>query len=142
MPQKLPVERVPAKDAPSDPDAVLAALRALPATGVDAAERQPFVEVRYTVTGPRPNFGAEVRSALEGKGYRLTTIRGEHGAEPARAADDAEDTPRALADISPEEVFQSLYTRTYPGGAAPDPSVTAAFLELVREHLESTKERT
>jgi exonuclease SbcD len=141
VPQRVPVVRVPAKGAPSDPDAVLAALRALPASGVAAPEQQPFIEVRYLVTGPRPSFAADVRAALEGKGYRLTTIRDERRAAPAAATEEAGDTPRNLDDITPEEVFRSLYARTYPDKPEPDPDVIAAFLELVRERQEATKER-
>ena len=140
IPQSVKLVRVPAKDAADDPDSVLAALRALPPSGVAESDRQTFLEVRFRRSAPRPNFGNEVRTAIEGKGYRLTTVRDVTRMAVATPADDAA-PPKRLDEFTPEDVFHALYKREYPEDGAPSADLLAAFAELVREHQEKSKVR-
>lgn len=140
VPQPVGIVRIPAKDAANDPDSVLAALRALPPSGRAAVEQQPFIEVRFRRTAPRPNFGDEVRTALAGKGYRLTTVRDVTRFAGVTQADAAA-PPKRLDEYTPEDVFHALYKREYPNEGAPPAELLAAFAELVREHQEKSKAR-
>ncbi len=141
IPQPVGLVRVPGKGAANDPDSVLAALRALAPSGVTDSDRQPFIEVRYRRTEPRPSFGNEVRAALEGKGHRLTTVRDESRDDPAAAASDGSDAPKRLDEFEPEDVFKVLYQREFPRGNGPSEALLAAFSTLVRDHHEKQKGR-
>jgi exonuclease SbcD len=134
VPKRVPVIRVP-KDGPLDCDAVLAELKALPKLDVAYPHEQPYLEVRFAPTAPRPGFDKEVGEALSpggvDKGYRLTVIKRESVRTDADVTVTAE-LRRSLHEFDPVEVFRIRYRRQYPG-QEPSPSLEQAFLELVAE---------
>jgi exonuclease SbcD len=137
VPQPVGIVRIPAKDADDDPDSVLAALRALPASGRAEVERQPFIEVRFRRTAPRPNFGDEVRNALAGKGVRLTTVRDVTRLAGVTTPDSAH-APRSLDEFTPEEVFRKLYALHHR--TPPSEDLLKAFATLLQEHADAQRE--
>jgi exonuclease SbcD len=113
---------------PAPVEAVLAAIRALPAAqGPEGA--YPYVEVQVLLTAPRPGLRQEIEKALEGKAARLATIR-THRVGTGEALAEA-DLGKDLRDLQPEEVFLRRWRRDHEGD--PPAPLLAAFYALLSE---------
>ena len=78
---------------------------------------------------PVPDVRARVEQRLEGRAPRLVKLGVEYPADRRALADVA--AQQVLQDLSPEQVFRSLYA-TRHDGELPD-ALLAAFHELVDE---------
>lgn len=134
VPRTVPLLRLPPAGEPSDPESVLALLRALPdASGVNVPDLRPLVEVRVSAPGPEPGLRRRVEEALEGKAVRLVRMSVTSAAtaevEPLTLA---EARPHArLTDLEPGEVFTRCWQREHEG--APPAELIEAFETLLAE---------
>ena len=129
VPKSVPVVRVPSAGTSMSPDEVLAELRLLPSRASLPEAQQPYLDVRFLRAAPRPRFVEEVTAAIEGKGYRITTVRPEE-LDPKPPVPGEEVAERELDDLTPDEVFLELYGRKYPD-QKPSADLLRAFGELV-----------
>lgn len=127
VPRSVELLRLPTSG-PAPVEAVLAAIRALPAAqGPEGA--YPYVEVQVLLTAPRPGLRQEIEKALEGKAARLATIR-THRVGTGEALAEA-DLGKDLRDLQPEEVFLRRWRRDHEGD--PPAPLLAAFYALLSE---------
>jgi exonuclease SbcD len=90
---------------------------------------RPFLTVSVKVDGPEPGLRTEVEEALAGRAPRLVKLSVERaGREQALADATAVET---LHDLTPEQVFRSLYRKDRQSDREPGPELIAAFHELV-----------
>lgn len=106
-PLLVPLLTVPAAGAAS-PDSVLAELRNLPEPGGEA----PYLEVKVLLDEPEPMLRQQIEEELAGKHYRLSRIVSVYRtADPTFA--DEEATGVGLKEMSPLQIVQSTFERTY-----------------------------
>jgi DNA repair protein SbcD/Mre11 len=134
VPRALSLLSIPEGPEPAPLDEILRAIAALPARGEGSDGARPLLEVKVRLDGPEPALRARLDTAMHGKEARLvriaTALTG-----TGRALGDGE--RRALADLSPEEVFRRKYEREHAGDV-PD-ELLAAFHELLAAvHAEGT----
>ncbi len=129
VPKSVPVVRVPRSGKAALPEVVLAELRALPSLASLPEAQRPYLDVRFVRAAPRPSFVEEVAAAIEGKGYRITTVRQDEPAGANVASSEAI-AQRNLDDFAPEEVFRKIYQRMY-ANQPPSDELLRAFGELV-----------
>lgn len=106
-PLLVPLLSVPAAGAVS-PDSVLAELRTLPEPEGEA----PYLEVKVLLDEPEPMLRQQIEEALAGKHYRLARIvsvyrKGEY------LSTSEEETVVGLKEMSPLQIAQSTFERTY-----------------------------
>lgn len=130
IPRSVQVLRVPATGA-APADDVLTALNALIADPTERRDRQPYLDVVVTATGPLPGLRRDVEEALAGKGVRLARLKVVTTQAPADAP--VERAPDLQA-LHPEDVFVQCWRRSHDGEPAED--YLAAFRELL-EGLEN-----
>ena len=141
IPRTVPFLRLPAAGEPSDPEAVLALLRALPdASPTNAPDLRPLVEVRVSAPGPEPGLRRRIEEALEGKAARLVRLSVTTATTPeVEPLTLAEAVPHArLTDLEPGEVFTRCWQREHEG--VPPAELVEAFetlLSAVRSELRS-----
>lgn len=126
VPRAVDLVRLP-EDGPRPLDAVLAAIRALPAADLTPEREWPFLEVQVALDRPEPGLRPAVVEEVRGKRVRLVRIasvlRGN-----GRTLGEAE-ASRTLSDLEPEEVFRRRWERDHEG--TPPDDLLAAFHELV-----------
>jgi len=130
IPRAVEVLRLPAQG-PKPLDAVLFELEQHSFDPQLEPERWPWLEVRVRLDQPQPDLRSRIDRALRSRAVRLLKISVERGGVGGSFADFP--NRRELDRIDPQQVFIDCYERNY--GAAPDPSLLAAFHEL-REAVE------
>lgn len=106
-PLLVPLLTVPAAGAAS-PDSVLAELRNLPEPGGEA----PYLEVKVLLDEPEPMLRQQIEEELANKQYRLSRIVSVYRtADPTLV--DEEATGVGLKEMSPLQIVQSTFERTY-----------------------------
>jgi exonuclease SbcD len=122
-PVKLP--RIP-EDGAAPLSEALAAIRALPSLGPGDAKDLPLLEVEVRVDKPEPLLRQKVEEALQGRAARLARLGVTLTGTGATLGDPE---VRAIADLTPEEVFCARWKRDHEGD--PPPDVLATFHELL-----------
>jgi DNA repair protein SbcD/Mre11 len=127
VPRTQALRRVP-EEGPRPLAEVAALLAALPAAEALPEEAWPWLEVQVELPAPEPALRALLEAAVKGRAARLVRIAPPRltgtGAPLAEAA-----PQRALADLTPEDVFRLRWARDHEG--APPPELLAAFRELL-----------
>ncbi len=134
IPKAVAVVRVPAKGRTAPPDEVLAELRLLTAMGSLPEVQRPWLAVRFLLETPRPGFADEVVRAIEGKGYRLTTVEADR---PKGEKVEPLTVHRRLQNLEPIDVFRALYKRHHPD-TQPSLALEQAFRELEQRLAEES----
>ncbi|MGC4000452.1 MAG: exonuclease SbcCD subunit D C-terminal domain-containing protein [Anaeromyxobacter sp.] len=125
-PRPVPILRIPEQGA-APLGEVVAAVKALPARGPGAGPR-PLLDVCVALEQPEPALRERLEELLEGKAARLARLKtGTPGT--GRALGDVE--ARALAELSPEEVFLRKHEKDF--GRAPEPELASLFRRLLEE---------
>lgn len=127
VPRAVEIRRVPGNGAAAEPEAVLAALRALPLDASLPPECWPYLEVTVALPEPRPGLRDEVEAVLAGRPVRLLKLTVRPTGDGRTLAESA--VRAELSDLSPEDVFRRVYARRHEG--EPDPALIAAFHELL-----------
>jgi len=128
VPRARQLLRVP-PSGPAALEAVLDALRALPARGDLSDAAVPLLEARVLLARPEPALRARLDEALEGRAARLVsypvTLQGDGAAlgDGAGAPD--------LAELNPFDVFRRRWASRFPG--EPPAELLAAFDALLAE---------
>ncbi len=126
IPRPVPFLAVPARGA-APLDVVVAELEALAFDDSLPRERQPFLEVTVSVTGPEPHLQTRVLAALEDKPVRLTRIVRQQTALPGARAQLA---GAVLGALEPAAVFAALHAARH-GGHPPADDLAKAFASLL-----------
>ena len=106
-PLLVPLLTIPASGAAS-PDSVLAELRSLPDPGGEA----PYLEVKVLLDEPEPMLRQQIEEVLSDKKYRLSRIVSVYRASGS-TFEEEEDTSVGLKEMSPLQIVQSTFERTY-----------------------------
>ncbi|MEG2856328.1 MULTISPECIES: exonuclease SbcCD subunit D [Bacteroides] len=109
-PLLVPLLSIPATEAAS-PESVLEQLAALP-TGADRTLPAPYLEVKVLLDEPEPLLRQQIEHALEEKHVRLARIVSVYRSGDA-AATQAEEPGVGLREMSPLQIVQSTFERTY-----------------------------
>ncbi|NYZ18032.1 exonuclease subunit SbcD [Azospirillum sp. RWY-5-1] len=129
VPRVVEIRRVPGNGAAAEPEAALAALRALPLDPALPPERWPYLEVTVALPEPRPGLRDEVEAALAGRPVRLLKLTVRPTGDGRTLAESA--VRAELSDLSPEDVFRRIHARRHE--SEPDPALLAAFHELLED---------
>ena len=131
LPRWVRVHRIPSEGRLGSAEEAVAEVAALPRHAELPAVERPYLEVRYRADAPRPTFVEEVNTALDGKGYRLTTVR---AVLPEAASRDAafHGTSRNLRELDAVDVFRAHYLRRFRNGE-PSEALVSAFRSLLVE---------
>lgn len=127
VPRVVEIRRVPGNGAAAEPEAVLAALRALPLDPALPPERWPYLEVTVALPEPRPGLRDEVEAVLAGRPVRLLKLTVRPTGDGRTLAESA--VRAELSDLTPEDVFRRVHARRHE--REPDPALLAAFHELL-----------
>lgn len=127
VPRTVEIRRVPGNGAAAEPEAALAALRALPLDPSLPPERWPYLEVTVALPEPRPGLRDEVEAVLAGRPVRLLKLTVRPTGDGRTLAESA--VRAELSDLSPEDVFRRVHARRHE--REPDPALLAAFHELM-----------
>ncbi len=135
IPRAVDILRIPKRGAASL-DEVLLGLAGLPAEvarepGIAPA---PFLEVCVELSSPEPKLRAKIEAGVSGKNVRLIHI--ERRTAGTGAALQATDTLRSLEQLTPHDVFEQLWQRSY--GGEPSTEIRAAFAALHAEAAAAT----
>lgn len=126
VPRAVDILRIPARDAASLAEVVLA-LAALPADdGAVPRDRWPFLELSVRLSQPEPGLRRQVDEALAKKAVRIARI-GLVWSGTGSGLVDAE--LRDLAELDVDHVFLRMWERGHE--APPGPEVMDAFHELL-----------
>lgn len=109
-PLLVPLLSIPATEAAS-PESVLEQLSALP-TEADRTLPAPYLEVKVLLDEPEPLLRQQIEHALEEKHVRLARIVSVYRSGDA-AAEQAEEPGVGLREMSPLQIVQSTFERTY-----------------------------
>ena len=128
VPRAVDVIRLP-KEGSLPLDGILERIDGLPRSDeFQDPRRCPYLELRVLLDQPVPDLRAQIEERMAGRGPRLARLTVEYPGEVRSLADG---TAQVLRDLTPEEVFRSLYSSRH-GGQVPD-DLLAAFHELVDE---------
>ncbi len=130
IPRTVDIIRIPKRGAAALDD-ILLTLAGLPAELARApgAAPPPFLEVCVELTGPEPKLRAQIEAGVAGKNVRLIHI--ERRTAGTDAALQATATLRSLEQLTPHDVFEQLWQRSY--GSEPSAEIRAAFTALHTE---------
>lgn len=107
-PLLVPLLTVPASGAAS-PDSVLAELRRLPEPDGEA----PYLEVKVLLDEPEPMLRQQIEGELADKNYRLSRIVSVYRTSGSTSTEEEEETVVGLREMSPLQIVQSTFERTY-----------------------------
>lgn len=107
-PKPVPLVSVPNGE-PALPEVVLEALRKLPV----AEDTAPYLEVKVLLEEPEPMLRQEIETALVDKNYRLARIVSTYRNDVENAEKEETDWKRGLQEMSPLQIAQSAFERTY-----------------------------
>jgi DNA repair protein SbcD/Mre11 len=138
IPRTVDIVRLPPSGA--EPiDAVLGRIDELPALeDFEHHAVRPYLEVRVLLDKPVPDVRAQIEARLEGRGPRLVKITLDHPREREALADSEVQT--VLQDLSPEQVFRSLYAMRHDGEVSAE--LLSAFHELVDDVRRQEEDRS
>lgn len=133
VPRAVQILRVPATGA-LPPDALLAALEALPARDDTIPESaRPYLGATVLLDRPDPGLKLRVERALEARLPRLLKLSVEYQGAGLALPEAVRAT--TLAELTPEEVFRKAHERRF--ATAPSDTLLAAFHELVDATMQS-----
>ncbi|CAG9296366.1 exonuclease SbcCD subunit D C-terminal domain-containing protein [Celerinatantimonas diazotrophica] len=107
---------------------VLSELRNLPDLG-PVSESSPYLEVQVFLDKPQAHLREQVMQVLADKGVRLTRIRSVY--PQTEQSSEQPYMGKDLDDLSPQQVFELCYRRSYH--AAPSKDLEQAFAQVVRQ---------
>ncbi len=130
IPRTTQLLRVPPRGSAVLPE-VLRLLNDLPENGETDPNRFPYLEVRVQEDGPDPARRSKIEQALEGRPFRLASIRVERSGTASSDVSPEPPDASALQNIDPEELFLEAWKEKYD--TVPDRSVLDALREILRE---------
>ena len=131
VPRAIQLLRIPKQAAPLP--AVLDALDSLDLSKLklagQAAQYDPYLEVRVKLQAPEPGLRSRIESYIEGKPLRLLKIDTQYPGKASEAAEETETSQDTLDKLQPEDIFRRLYQGKYQ--QEPSVAMLNAFQEIL-----------